>query len=379
MFHPIFQVIDNVSNDIGTTLIYTDHTPWNGKNNRFTAGVNLMYGWVTARRFANVSGDPGALTADGEQLATVVEGFIENQQEFQPGLSWVLGLQAMWADRDFDDDFLADGDQSDYQDFSALNPKFGLIGQIDPQSQWFSNVSRSDEPPSYGELANIGGSGLLELDNQSAWTVEFGTRGAHGALEWDIAYYHAWLRDELLSYNVAPGGASRTVNADDTVHRGVEAGARWSIWESANPMDEPIAADRIFLNVIYNWNDFRFDGDATYGDNRLPGVPEHMGRIELRYENAGGFYFGPYVQLASKAFVDMANDLQADHYAVLGCRAGGPAGRGWSWFVDARNLTDENYAASTGVITSLGTPGVSAAQFLPGDGISAYFGLERRF
>jgi iron complex outermembrane receptor protein len=70
----------------------------------------------------------------------------------------------------------------------------------------------------------------------------------------------------------------------------------------------------------------------------------------------------------------MANTLYADSYAIVGFKLGQRRGRGWSWFVEGRNLTDENYAATTGVIAD--ARGMDSAQFLPGQGFSVYAGLE---
>ena len=75
--------------------------------------------------------------------------------------------------------------------------------------------------------------------------------------------------------------------------------------------------------------------------------------------------------------IDPATTLCADGYAVVGLRAGYRPAQGLAWFVDARNLTDETYAASTGVIAD--ARGRDSAQFLPGDGIAVYGGIEWRF
>jgi iron complex outermembrane receptor protein len=69
--------------------------------------------------------------------------------------------------------------------------------------------------------------------------------------------------------------------------------------------------------------------------------------------------------------------LFADPYALWGLRAAGPLDRSVSWWLDARNLSDRRYAASTGVIADAG--GADRAQFLPGNGRSLYAGLRAAF
>jgi iron complex outermembrane recepter protein len=74
--------------------------------------------------------------------------------------------------------------------------------------------------------------------------------------------------------------------------------------------------------------------------------------------------------------VDHANTLFADGYAILGVRAGYRRPDGISFFVEGRNLTDRKYAATTGLVADAG--GLDSRQFLPGDGVSFFAGVEWR-
>ena len=65
---------------------------------------------------------------------------------------------------------------------------------------------------------------------------------------------------------------------------------------------------KLWLNVAYTFNDFRFDNDPNFRNNLLPGAPRHYLRAELLYKNPAGFYFGPNVEWVPQAyFVDNAN------------------------------------------------------------------------
>ena len=74
------------------------------------------------------------------------------------------------------------------------------------------------------------------------------------------------------------------------------------------------------------------------------------------------------------SYVDHANTLKADPYALLGFKFGRRVEKGVSWFVEAKNLTNKTYAATTGVIANAG--GADSRNFLPGDGRSVFAGLE---
>ncbi len=157
-----------------------------------------------------------------------------------------------------------------------------------------------------------------------------------------------------------------TVSADETIHQGLELALDTLLWE------------RVQIRQAYLWTDARFDGDRVFGDNQLAGIPEHFYRAEFFYRWPQGYYAGPTLQWApSDTPIDHANTLFADGYAVVGLRAGFRPAHGLAWFVDARNLAGTTYAASTGVIAD--ARGRDAAQFLPGDGLAVYGGIEWRF
>src|SRR3546814_3716930 len=100
--------------------------------------------------------------------------------------------------------------------------------------------------------------------------MEIGTRGRVVIASWDVTFYRSNLRGEMLQFALAPDVPSSTFNAGRTRHQGIEAGmdlalARWAR-----------------LRQVYPLNDFRFRGDAQYGDTGLPVVPKHQNRAELR-------------------------------------------------------------------------------------------------
>jgi iron complex outermembrane receptor protein len=388
--HPILFVIDQLSNDFGLDLRYDCSGELAGHKNKFTIGFAPTYGIVQDNRFDNVFGNRGAKFADNEQTSLNLALYLQDSFRITPAVALVAGAQVTYAARDNEDDFPTGPDNSDRQDWWGFSPRLGVLWDITPDAQAYANVSRSFEPPSFGELvnANNGGAGLIELDAQTATTFEIGTRGKAGAFAWDIAYYHAWLDDELLEFQVQPG-LTQTVNAGRTIHQGIEAALDIDLLRGILARDQeagPAGADggapgpgrdRLVLRQIYLWSDFRFDGDATFGDNQLPGIPEHYYRAELMYEHPSGFYFGPNVEWVPQGYhVDSANTLQADSYALLGAKIGWRSARGFSVFLEAKNLTDEIYAATTGVV-AFGAP--DSRVFLPGDGRGFFAGFELKF
>ena len=367
--HPIFQVLDQLSHDAGAELRYERTAELGGRPNVFVAGFSPAFGVVQDDRFVNAAGRRGARTAEGETTSINLDLYAEDRHELRPGLTLSAGVQLSRAVRDFEDSFLTNGDQTDSQEFDGVSPKLGLMWDVSSRASVFANVSRSFEPPSFGELANLGGNGLLQLDAQTATSAEIGTRGTAGnagRAAWDLVVYHARLDGELLSLNDAIGNPLGTINAGRTLHTGIEAGLEVRLGRG------------LLWRQVYNWSRFSFSDDPVFGDNRLAGIPEHYARAELLYETGTGFYGGPNLEWVPDAYpVDHANTLFAEGYTVFNFKVGYRTASGLAAFVEGKNLTDETYAATTGVIAD--ARGRDSAQFLPGDGASVFAGIEYRW
>lgn len=361
--HPIFQVLQQDSRDYGGNLRWRRDGDWNGHRGVLTAGFTAIDGTLQDRRFVNVGGHPGAVTNGFDDRATRLSAFAELQYFLSARTAVVAGLQAARNRREAQDTVITAGrDESYARTYTGASPKLGLRSELADGLTVFGNLSRSYEPPSFGELA--GGPQLTLVDAQKATSGEVGLRLARDGLTVDAALYRADLRSELLALSDADGNPRGTVNAGRTRHQGLEFAAAWRITEAAE------------WRVAYLWNDFRFDGDAVYGDNRLAGIAPQLLRTELRW-SLGAVYLAPNLEWSpQRSYVDHANTLAADAYAIAGLRIGGVLQQRWHWFVDARNLGDRRYAATTGVIAD--ALGRDSRQFLPGDGRSVFAGLEWR-
>ena len=370
--HPIFQYLDNRSDDFalfGRTRI--DGTVA-GYENRLTFGFNAQIGRMVNRRYVNNAGRAGAQTYGSIDDATNLDIYAENALTVLPGLQIIAGASGGRARRVSTDEMPGNGDQSGSGSWTWLNPRFGLLWQAAEQAQVFANLSWATEPPTFSDLiAQVPMGGFSNLDAQRSTTLEIGTRGQAGEVTWEVALYHAWLRDEIQLFSLG-GGTSYAMNADRTIHRGIEAAVAWTVLRDAVSI-----GDRLTLTQAYTFSDFRFDGDATYGDNELPGVPRHLYRAELRYRHPSGAWIAPTLDWVPQAyFVDNANTLKTDAYVLFGLRAGWDFANGLSAFVEGRNLADTKYIATASVATRA-TP--QSELFDPGTGRAVHAGLQYRF
>ena len=366
--HPIFQVIDQQSRNYAAFARLDWEGEIGGLRADAYAGLWARTGDLDSNFYVNVKGARGAPTSRTLQNADATDVFAEGRLFVTPRLALVAGGTWGQAKRDYQS-FAIPGVAATFnlkaaKDYDWVAPRLGLLWEADDGAQAFANVTRSVEPPNLGSLSPTN-TGFAPVQAQEAWTAEAGFRGRRGPLLLDITVYRAWLNKELLQFTVGPNIPAATFNADKTVHQGIEAALDWTIGTGLR------------LRQTYTLSDFRFDGDAQYGDNRLPIVPRHFYRAELRYDHPAGWFVAPSLEWsASKIQVDYSNLTQAPAYAVLNLNAGYAVNDRISLFIDIRNLTDKDYISN--IQAQIRATAASAA-YWPGDGRSAFAGLSVAF
>lgn len=363
--HPIYQYLDYTVDDYGGFVRAVDERTIGGLRNRLIVGANIQNGTIDTRQYVNVAATKGALTTSMVDTPKNVSAYAEDSLYVVPNVSLIAGLSYLHASRDRRDRFLSDGDQSGHPTYDLWSPRFGVLWDVTPGAQIYANVSRSAEAPSYD--ANV--ITTPDLRAQRATTYEIGTRGTRGAVHWDVSLYRSELRNELQCLTTAPWAACSIINAGRTIHQGIEAGL-----DAMLPVSAFTPGDSLALTAAYTYSDFFFDGDPTYGDNELPGVPKHFLRAELLYKHPSGFYAGPNIEWApGHYFADNANSLTVDPYTLLNLKAGFDIGDRWSLYVEGRNLTDKVYISTVAVA---GTATALSELFNPGTGRAVYGGIR---
>lgn len=368
LYHPLsFGLIDQQTRDVGTFGNRIAQGELWGLRHDTTLGYNLVHGITEARIFNHVRGDRISLRSHEDQKAHNMELYGESRLHLTDSVQWINGLQWTHAKRTADDQFLSDGDGSYQRRYAQFSPKTGLLWQASEAAQVYGNLSRAFEPPTFSET-----SPTRALEAQESTTFEVGTRAVTQQIRWDISAYYSQLNNEFVSYQLNPlvPGLSAILNADNTVHQGVEIGLAGSFTR-----DLLRAGDTLNWQLAYTFGRFRFDNDRVYGNAAIPGIPEHYVRAKLDYANTLGWTLSPNIEYVPQGyFVDLANTLSTDPYLLLGLNASYKFSDTLRVFVDARNLTDKVYAATTGVIVNAN--GADSAQFAPGEGRSVYAGVE---
>jgi iron complex outermembrane receptor protein len=366
--HPIFQVIAQESRNYGAF----GRLQWNGEIGGLRAdayaGAWLRTGDLDSHFYINRKGARGALQSISYQNAAATDLFAEGRLFVTEHLAVIGGATWGTASRDYVS-VAVPGIASTFnlkasKDYGWVAPRVGLLWEDDSGTQVFANLTKSVEPPNFGSLSptNIG---FAPVQAQEAWTAEAGARGRKGPFTFDVTIYRAVLDKELLQFTTNPSIPATTFNADKTIHQGLEAALDWRL------------TPQVRLRQTYTWSDFHFDGDAQYGNNRLPIVPEHFYRAELRYEHPAGWFIAPSVEWsASDIWVDFKNTTKAPAYAILNLNAGWNVTDKVSVFLDARNLADKAYISN---VQPFVAATAATAAYWPGDGRSVFGGVTVAF
>lgn len=352
--NPVTVFIDSGTQDVGARGRLSRRLG----DTRLTFGSNIYYGADNEHRFANLSGQRGAPVVNREMQALTAEAYTQLEQPLTQTLHVIGSLQASHARRGIRQSFPTRAGQQ--ENYTGVNPRIGLRRDL-PQGELFANLSRSFEPPTLSELSGGNSPGFTRLAAQRATTAELGARLREGIWQCEAAYYHGWLQNEFVTTSY-PDGVTKTFNARHTTRDGVELGLAGDL------------AERVALRGAYSWSRFRLRNDPLYAGHALPGMPAHYLRAALRFHTAS-ISLEPNVEWVPRAYsVDLADTLRTSPYAIFGLQAAWQPLTGLNLYLDARNLLNRRYAATTNLLPN--AAGADGRYFYPGEGRAFYAGLR---
>lgn len=373
---PIFQVIDKLSHDFGTSLQFDQKGSWINTPHRWFGGINLNGGFTQDHRFINQNGNRGNRLADSQLQSFNQELFLFHEIEPLPFFFITAGAQYALAYRGYEDHWKIDGDDSTQQFYKSISPRFALRYEFTPNIQWFGNYTRSFEPPSFPELTSsaAGPSRIQFLQDQTADTLESGVRGSFHSYRWETVFYHSWIQNELLTTTISPT-ITRTRNAESTIHQGIEL----SLGRSINLLSFLNASPdlQLDLQTTYEWNHFSFDRDPLFKNQRIAGTPEHIFKAKCKIEYQKTYSLTPLIEWIPTPYpVDHANTLFVDSSYLFSLKAAYQSTHGYQLFFEAKNLFDTPWISTSSVTDNASLNVNRQAMFYPGNGISFYAGIE---
>ncbi len=366
LFHPIVVFILQQSDDFTGFARYALDSDFNGAPFKVAAGMRYRYTDLDSNVSGNFGGAQGPLFSSSRQQSQSIEAYAEARVELLKGLEAVAGFAYLSTTRNFDD--LLNDLEDDRLKFSEASPRFGLLYRPTKSVSLFANASASYEAPTFNDLTQSGIAGFTPVTAQDAFTYEVGARGSLSGAELEIAFFRADINGEFVAFTAAPGVPAPIFNADKTRRQGVEL---YAAYQSPDLWREISLRPRI----SYSLNDFTFVGDPVYGDNRLAGLPRHIGRAEVQL-TSGSFHISPNVIFqAGPNFADYANTLSVPGHTLVGIEARYDLAPTVVLFADARNLADAGYVSNYSTLADARVaPTLNV--FVPGEGRGVFAGVR---
>ncbi|WP_238523488.1 TonB-dependent receptor family protein [Candidatus Methylacidiphilum infernorum] len=407
LWHPIFQFLHASYNDFALPIQLTGKSTLFGLPETHIIGIlpQGLFAAETVYAMHFPSPAQGAFLGSSNFIATNVPLYMQESLELTKKLWLIAGMQLDYSLRSAETynqvplgphGPQAFQNNSSSRDYYGINPKLGLLYQPIKEVQFYTNFTRVFEPPNFYELIPAAsiiprGQSMFPLQAETGTGIDVGTRGSWKRIQWDVAFYQYWMDDQILLYYPAaviaqisnPSAISSPFvafpfNGSPTVLQGVETGFTFILGERLLPqfLGDYKEPDRLVLNVNFMYSNFRFANDPVYDHNRLPLFPVNYLQAQLLYQHPSGFYIGPNVESSVTPYpVDYADTLYVPSWAILGFRLGYVSAHGWSVYFDARNITNEIYAATATPVTNAMLSGGPSAQavFYPGL-LQAFYG-----
>ena len=373
-----YQLQPNGETDLDARVL-TGHATFShrldlaGTEHRLLARATFTSGADEIDRYLNVLGHRGAAFAGYRTGADTFALSVEDVVWLRPTLALGAGFTALQGRRDLSGHAPSPTLHSSLT-FHDVSPRAALLWSPDGHLSLHAGISRSIEPPTFDDLVAVQGTYpnltavTRPLTPQSAVTFEVGAGGTAGRLGWNITAYRAAWHDEILQLADAAGVPRGAINANHTLHQGLESSLNYRFLEGPH---------RLTLTVTSTLGRFTFDDDSLYGNNRLAGASPHTGSAELAYEHPSGLFAAfESTWVAGPIPVDNANRLSYGGYGLGQLRAGWRPTPRVLVFATVKNVFDRRYVASTaGVLDVARTPAATSI-FLPGPGRTFILGFE---
>jgi iron complex outermembrane receptor protein len=273
----------------------------------------------------------------------------------------------------------------------TISPRFGVV--IEPtfsekfgEAVIYINVGHGFSPPTVSETLTPNGQINLDIQPETGWNYEIGTRGflyelpktaqVYG-IYYDFSFYRMNIENLLVGRNLG-NGAFTTINAGKTQHNGFEGLVKFT----------PFVGKKYFvdLSVAYTFTAYQFteftDGNADYSGNELTGVPSNSVQTSLDFhynikENIR-IYSTLQYQFIDKMPINDANTIYSESYQLANAKIG----LRWrfekvflNFYGGINNIFEERYAAMLAV-NATGFGSSSPRYYYPGLPRNFYGGVS---
>jgi outer membrane receptor protein involved in Fe transport len=250
--------------------------------------------------------------------------------------------------------------------YHRLSPKLGATYSFGPGATLFAAFRAGFRAPSEGQIFRQGSAvNTIGLAPVKVESYELGLRGRIARrVSYDVAAYTMTKFDDILSHTL-PSGATETVNAGETRHRGVEV----SVGLEATPELVITASYTYGRHTYERWTP---SATADFSGNEMDVAPRGFGTARVRYTPAflGGGDLSAEVARMGWYFMDPQNTNIYWGHTLLNLRGSWVLMGHTTVFARLMNATNQRYAERATFTTARGQ------EYAPGLPRTFYLGVQ---
>lgn len=358
------------------------------KNLNWTFGGETFKDFYTSKTFENLYQDfpPGNGSVQGNKLSDFKENrryfnvFLETNYNLTQTTILSFGLNYNKTAYNLKDNFDvtdANPNQSGAFQFKGIiSPKLGIVQELSKSIQLYSNASHGFSPITLEETLLPNGQINTNLNPETGWNFEIGSRGAflNNRLQFDASIFRLSIKNLLVSRRTAQDQFIG-INAGKTQHDGLELNMNY-IW---------LKKEKLSLNsfVNYTLNNFIFkefiDDTNNFSRNDLTGVPASVFNSGIDINTQTGIYGNINFQYVGSMPITDANSLYSKSYNLTNIKTGYKTNLNkklkLNMFFGINNIFDVAYASQ--ILINATSFGNSAPRYYyPGNPVNYYTGIN---
>ncbi|HEX8905484.1 MAG TPA: TonB-dependent receptor, partial [Longimicrobiaceae bacterium] len=249
--------------------------------------------------------------------------------------------------------------------YTHLSPKLGATYEAGRALALFASYSTGFRSPSEGQLFRQGqADNTVALKPVEAVSWEAGARGdVLGVVGYQVSAYTMTMRDDILTL-VNPDGTRETVNAGETLHRGVEAGI-------GVRLPAGFRADVSWSRALHRYEQWSPKAGVDYAGREMESAPRTILDARLGYALGDGRLSAEWQRIGSY-WMDADNTHRYPGHSLLNLHATLPVARQVKLVGRMNNVLDRRYAEIAQYTTARGE------ELAPGMPRSLYLGVQYR-
>lgn len=275
----------------------------------------------------------------------------------------------------YTDLFLSDGDQSgDYTFKMILSPRIAFNYSMTETHSLYAQISHGFSPPSLEETLMPDGSRNPNIQPETGWNFEIGSRGfLFEGLYYDLSVYYMRISNLLVARRFGED-AYMGINAGKTAHPGLEYLFSYQ-YPTTGTWQNKFSLNGSF--TPYYFIDF-IDGEANYSGNKLTGVPRYTNNLSYQLEWKSSITFQARYRHVGRMPLRDGNSIYSNAYGLLSANLQYKKEMGRfqiKTLLSANNLTNEHYSSMV-LINASSFGGRAPRYYYPGMPINFSFQLK---